>query len=339
MAGPDITIEILKEIRDTARATSARLDSLEGTFNRRFDVMGERLEVVTDRLTVVTDRLDVMSDRLDLVETTLLDVVRESRSTSAIFGFSAGNTLTSSRASARSRAASTSSSRSSQGAYSANGSTQALAVVGFVVAFAAGLAAGAGSANGSATIALRRRAGRGPGGANRTRTSGGRAGLASGPRDGANANPAMISASVGAAIGIGWTITVGGGAGAGGVAGAAACAGCGGRGGPAGRGAAGERQRQRDPQHERRDTEGDDGRAVRLQSRRLQRRRCDRPRPPIPIGFEDLLRRHRRSAHRDRQLVAVRPGGDLHPKRPAPHEHHVVLLPTQRIDHVCSLLF
>lgn len=82
MAGPDITIEILKEIRDTARATSAGLDSLEGTFNRRFDVMGERLEVVTDRLTVVTDRLDVMSDRLDLVETTLLDVVRESRATS-----------------------------------------------------------------------------------------------------------------------------------------------------------------------------------------------------------------------------------------------------------------
>jgi hypothetical protein len=82
MAGSDVTIEFLKEIRETTRGTSVRLDSMEGAFNRRFDVMGERLEVVTDRLTVVTDRPDVMSDRLDLVETTLLDVVRESRSTS-----------------------------------------------------------------------------------------------------------------------------------------------------------------------------------------------------------------------------------------------------------------
>ena len=39
MAGSDITIEMLKEIRDTTRSTNARLDSLEGTFNRRFDVM------------------------------------------------------------------------------------------------------------------------------------------------------------------------------------------------------------------------------------------------------------------------------------------------------------
>ena len=79
-----------------------------------------------------------------------------------------------------------------------------------------------------------------------------------------------------------------------------------------------------------------------LSLRRLQRRGRRRLSCPLlasPICLEDLLRRHRGSAHRDRQLVAVRPAGDLHSKRPAPHEHHVVLLPTQRIDHVCSLLF
>ena len=59
MAGSDITIEILKEIRETTRATSARLDSMEVSFNSRLDITNERLEIVTDRL-------DVMSERLDL---------------------------------------------------------------------------------------------------------------------------------------------------------------------------------------------------------------------------------------------------------------------------------
>ncbi len=79
MAGSDITIEILKDIWETTRATNARLDSMELAFSRRLDTTNERLEVVADRLDVVTERLDVMSERLDLVETTLIDVARQNR--------------------------------------------------------------------------------------------------------------------------------------------------------------------------------------------------------------------------------------------------------------------
>ena len=41
MAGSDLTLEILKEIRETTRATSARLDSMEVSFSRRLDVTNE----------------------------------------------------------------------------------------------------------------------------------------------------------------------------------------------------------------------------------------------------------------------------------------------------------
>jgi hypothetical protein len=58
MAGGDITVEILKDIRDATRSTNTRLDSLE---------------------TALTQRLDGVTQRLDLVETTLLDLAEQHR--------------------------------------------------------------------------------------------------------------------------------------------------------------------------------------------------------------------------------------------------------------------
>ena len=68
MASDDITIEILKDIRDATRDT-----------NRRLDGVTERLDGVTGRLDGVTGRLDGVTERLDLVETTLLDLAQQNR--------------------------------------------------------------------------------------------------------------------------------------------------------------------------------------------------------------------------------------------------------------------
>jgi hypothetical protein len=58
MAGPDVTIEILKEIRDEMRGVRAEVHGL------RVDA-GQRIEAV--------------SQRLDLIETTLLDLAGQNR--------------------------------------------------------------------------------------------------------------------------------------------------------------------------------------------------------------------------------------------------------------------
>src|SRR5450631_176508 len=111
--------------------------------------------------------------------------------------------------------------------YSAKGSTQDLEAgleAGLAAGLAAGLGVGAGSANGSAdagSFAL----GSAPGTLVAARIGRGRAaraGFACGLRGGAKANPARISASVGAATGIGWMTMVGSAT----VAGAATFAGC-----------------------------------------------------------------------------------------------------------------
>ena len=59
MASSDITVEILKDIRDEIRGINTRLD---GT---------------NTRLDGVTERLDGVTERLDLVETTLLDLASQ----------------------------------------------------------------------------------------------------------------------------------------------------------------------------------------------------------------------------------------------------------------------
>jgi hypothetical protein len=69
MVGSDITIEILKEIRDAARGTTLEVEKT----NSRFDSMEASL----------TQRLDVLADgvnqRLDLVETAILDLAEQNR--------------------------------------------------------------------------------------------------------------------------------------------------------------------------------------------------------------------------------------------------------------------
>jgi chromosome segregation ATPase len=75
MAGGDLTIEILKNIRDEIRGVNGRLDAVNG----RLDVTNERLDVVTERLDVTIGRLDVTNERLDTVESTLLDLAEHQR--------------------------------------------------------------------------------------------------------------------------------------------------------------------------------------------------------------------------------------------------------------------
>ena len=65
MAGSDITIEILKDIRDEIRGTNARVD----TTNSRLDVTNGRLDTLEHAL----------SHRLEAVETTLLDLAEQQR--------------------------------------------------------------------------------------------------------------------------------------------------------------------------------------------------------------------------------------------------------------------
>ena len=75
MAGSDITIEILKDIREEIRGV--RGEQVEA--NRRLDAMNQRLDVTIDRLDVTIQRLDVTNLRLGAVETTLLDVAEQQR--------------------------------------------------------------------------------------------------------------------------------------------------------------------------------------------------------------------------------------------------------------------
>ena len=72
MAGSDITVEILKDIRDEIRGL--RTDT-----NDRFDVLTGRFDVLTDRVDVTHTRLDVANARLAVVETTLLDMAEQQR--------------------------------------------------------------------------------------------------------------------------------------------------------------------------------------------------------------------------------------------------------------------
>jgi hypothetical protein len=65
MAGSDITVEILKEIRDEIRGTNARVDATNG----RLDTTNGRLDTMEH----------VLSQRLGAVETALLDLAEQQR--------------------------------------------------------------------------------------------------------------------------------------------------------------------------------------------------------------------------------------------------------------------
>lgn len=58
MAGGDITVEILKDIREAVRGTNTRIENMEHSLSQR---------------------LDGVTQRLDLVETTLLDLAEQHR--------------------------------------------------------------------------------------------------------------------------------------------------------------------------------------------------------------------------------------------------------------------
>jgi chromosome segregation ATPase len=87
MAENDITIEILKtireEARETKRALEERFDGMDQRFDgmeQRFDGMDQRFDVVEERLALTNQRLDITNERLGVVESTLLTLARRQRS-------------------------------------------------------------------------------------------------------------------------------------------------------------------------------------------------------------------------------------------------------------------
>jgi hypothetical protein len=75
MAGSDLTIEILKEIRRDVRDNSKRLDGID----KHLDGIDKRLDVLDERLDLTVQRLDITNERLDVVESTLLTLARQQR--------------------------------------------------------------------------------------------------------------------------------------------------------------------------------------------------------------------------------------------------------------------
>ena len=87
MASEDITIEILKNIRDEARETKrefqeqfAAMDQQFAAMGQRFDAMDQRFDTLEERVDLTSQRLDITNDRLGVVESTLLTLARRQRS-------------------------------------------------------------------------------------------------------------------------------------------------------------------------------------------------------------------------------------------------------------------
>ena len=70
MTTSDLTVEILREIRDEARQTNRRLAAVES----RLGAMDERLESMDQRLESMDDRLETMDQRLGRTEQGLSDL-------------------------------------------------------------------------------------------------------------------------------------------------------------------------------------------------------------------------------------------------------------------------
>ena len=73
MAGEDLTIEILKGIRDEIRGVRSE----QVATNQRLDATNQRLAVTVERLDLTIERLDIGNQRLDTVESTLLDLAEK----------------------------------------------------------------------------------------------------------------------------------------------------------------------------------------------------------------------------------------------------------------------
>jgi chromosome segregation ATPase len=82
MAGDDITIEILKEIRAELRGVNQRMDGMDKRFDgidERFDGMNQRFDTLEERIDLTSQRLDITNERLGVVESTLLTLARRQR--------------------------------------------------------------------------------------------------------------------------------------------------------------------------------------------------------------------------------------------------------------------
>lgn len=73
MAGDELTIEILKGIRDEVRGVRSE----QVATNQRLDAANQRLAVTVERLDLTIERLDIGNRRLDTVESTLLDLAEK----------------------------------------------------------------------------------------------------------------------------------------------------------------------------------------------------------------------------------------------------------------------
>lgn len=71
----DITVEILKQIRDGVTGTNQRLESVE----QRLGSMDRRLETVEHRLGAMDRRLESVDDRMGTIEGALLDLAQQHR--------------------------------------------------------------------------------------------------------------------------------------------------------------------------------------------------------------------------------------------------------------------
>lgn len=69
MTDSDLTVAILREIRDEIRGTNSRLDHT----NARLDQTNARLDQTVDRLDQTIGRLDQTNSRFEVVEHTVLD--------------------------------------------------------------------------------------------------------------------------------------------------------------------------------------------------------------------------------------------------------------------------
>lgn len=75
----DLTIEILKQIRDEIRVTRADLSARIDETNARLDQTNARLDQTNSRLDQTNSRLDQTNSRLDRVEETLLELAQQQR--------------------------------------------------------------------------------------------------------------------------------------------------------------------------------------------------------------------------------------------------------------------
>ena len=79
MANEDITLEIIKAIREDVRQTRKEMEQRFEAMDQRFDGMDQRFDTVEERLALTSQRLDITNERLGVVESTMLTLARRQR--------------------------------------------------------------------------------------------------------------------------------------------------------------------------------------------------------------------------------------------------------------------